>query len=179
MLKMCLINETNKKSLQLKKKKNSSACEIVFIILNSPIMHWRRKWQPTPYFCLENPRDRGAWWAAIYGVAQSRTWLKRLSSSSNRLCSHSTKWVNICNLCIHLLGRNRQTRFVIQTSSVIVRTDQANTIHNKILFCSYSQEIKGCLLFGRKAITNLYSIFKKQRHHLPTKFYIIKLWFFH
>ena len=31
--------------------------------------------------CLENPRDRGAWWAAIYGVAQSRTRLKRLSSS--------------------------------------------------------------------------------------------------
>ena len=33
--------------------------------------------------CLENPRDRGASWAAIYGVAQSWTWLKRLSSSSN------------------------------------------------------------------------------------------------
>ena len=36
-------------------------------------MHWRRKWQPTPCSCLENPRDRGAWWAAIYGVAQSQT----------------------------------------------------------------------------------------------------------
>ena len=33
--------------------------------------------------CLENPRDGGAWWAAIYGVAQSRTWLKWLSSSSS------------------------------------------------------------------------------------------------
>ena len=33
--------------------------------------------------CLENPRDGGAWWAAIYGVAQSWTWLKRLSSSSS------------------------------------------------------------------------------------------------
>ena len=32
--------------------------------------------------CLENTRDRGAWWAAVYGVAQSRTRLKRLSSSS-------------------------------------------------------------------------------------------------
>ena len=30
--------------------------------------------------CLENPREGGAWWAAIYGVAQSRTRLKRLSS---------------------------------------------------------------------------------------------------
>ena len=33
--------------------------------------------------CLENPRDGGALWAAIYGIAQSRTWLKRLSSSSS------------------------------------------------------------------------------------------------
>ena len=32
--------------------------------------------------CLENPRDRGAWWAAVYGVAQNRTRLKWLSSSS-------------------------------------------------------------------------------------------------
>ena len=32
---------------------------------------------------LENPRDGGAWWAALYGVAQSRTWLKWLSSSSS------------------------------------------------------------------------------------------------
>ena len=34
------------------------------------------------YCCLESPMDRGAWWAAVYGVAQSRTRLKRLSSSS-------------------------------------------------------------------------------------------------
>ena len=88
------------------------------------LMHWRRKWQPTPVLlpgqshgqrilvgcspwgryeldaterlhfhfllscigegnggplqcsCLENPRDRGAWWASVYGVAQSRTQLK-------------------------------------------------------------------------------------------------------
>ena len=33
---------------------------------------------------LENPGDRGAWWAAIYGVAQSQTRLKRLSISSSR-----------------------------------------------------------------------------------------------
>ena len=38
-------------------------------------MHWVRKWQPTPVFFLENPRDRGAWWAAVSGVAQSQTWL--------------------------------------------------------------------------------------------------------
>ena len=37
---------------------------------------------PLQCSCLENPRDGGAWWAAIYGVAQNQTWLKRLSSSS-------------------------------------------------------------------------------------------------
>ena len=40
---------------------------------------------PLQCSCLENPRDRGAWWSAVYGVAQSRTRLKRLSSSSSRL----------------------------------------------------------------------------------------------
>ena len=35
---------------------------------------------PLQCSCLENPRDRGAWWAAVYGVAQSRTRLKRLGS---------------------------------------------------------------------------------------------------
>ena len=40
-------------------------------------------WVGTLTSCLENPRDGGAWWAAIYGVAQSWTRLKRLSSSSS------------------------------------------------------------------------------------------------
>ena len=38
---------------------------------------------PLQCSCLENPRDSRAWWAAVYGVAQSRTRLKRLSSSSS------------------------------------------------------------------------------------------------
>ena len=38
---------------------------------------------PLQRSCLENPRDGGAWWAAVYGVAQSRTRLKRRSSSSS------------------------------------------------------------------------------------------------
>ena len=46
-------------------------------------MYWRRNGNPLQCSCLENLRDRWAWWAAIYGVAQSRTWLKRLSSSSS------------------------------------------------------------------------------------------------
>ena len=40
---------------------------------------------PLQYSCLENPRDGGAWWAAVYGVAQSQTRLKCLSSSSTSM----------------------------------------------------------------------------------------------
>ena len=39
--------------------------------------------KPLQCSCLENARDKGAWWAAVYGVAQSRIRLKRLSSSSS------------------------------------------------------------------------------------------------
>ena len=51
---------------------------------------------PLQCSCLENPRDGGAWWAAVYGVTQSRTQLKRLSSSNtiykidNNVFLHST-----------------------------------------------------------------------------------------
>ena len=39
---------------------------------------------PLQCSCLGNPRGGGAWWAAVYGVAQSRTRLKQISSSSSR-----------------------------------------------------------------------------------------------
>ena len=46
---------------------------------------------PLQCSCLQNPRDGGAWWAAVSGVAQSRTRLKRLSSSSKRDFKRSEK----------------------------------------------------------------------------------------
>ena len=55
----------------------------VFPHCRQRLYHWGKKWQPTAVFLLENPRDRGAWWAAICGVTQSQAWLKRLSSSSS------------------------------------------------------------------------------------------------
>ena len=47
-------------------------------------MHWSRNDNPLQCSCLENPRDGGAWWAAVYGVAQSQKRLTWLSSSSSR-----------------------------------------------------------------------------------------------
>ena len=51
---------------------------------------------PLQCSCLENPRAGGAWWAAVYGVAQSRTLLKRLSSSSSIILS-----ITVITKCIH------------------------------------------------------------------------------
>ena len=62
-------------------------------------MHWRRKWQPTPVFLPGESQDGGAWWAAVYGVAQSRTRLKRLSSRSSRYFREEPKqriWGKAC-----------------------------------------------------------------------------------
>ena len=48
---------------------------------------------PLQCSCLENPRDGGAWWAAVYGVTQSQTRLKRLSSSSSSR-QHYMGWMS-------------------------------------------------------------------------------------
>src|SRR5574337_472018 len=59
---------------------------------------------PLQCSCLENPRDGEAWWAAVYGVTQSRTRLKRLSSSSSRLLNLHTFSFLLRNLpCLILL----------------------------------------------------------------------------
>ena len=66
---------------------------------------------PLQCSCLENPRDGGAWWAAVYGVAQSRTRLKRLSSSS------SSRLV-MANLPVKLVAHyhSLELYFVLQVS---------------------------------------------------------------
>ena len=53
---------------------------------------------PLQYSCLENPRDVGAWWAAIYGITQGWTRLKRLSSSKVSL--ETSVLVKSLRLCL-------------------------------------------------------------------------------
>ena len=48
-------------------------------------MHWRRQCRPTPVLLPGKSRDGGPWWAGVYGVVQSQTRLKWLSSSSSRV----------------------------------------------------------------------------------------------
>ena len=49
-------------------------------------MRWKGNGNSLQCSCLEKPRDGSAWWAAVYGVSQSWTRLKRLSSMANSLC---------------------------------------------------------------------------------------------
>ena len=64
-------------------------------------IHWRRKWQPTPVFLSGESQGRGAWWAAVYGVAQSRTRLKWLSNIMVILMSSSDLFPLFLRLCLH------------------------------------------------------------------------------
>ena len=63
----------------------SSVFHFFYFILGT-LIYGEVNGTPLQYSCLENPMDGGAWWAAVHGVARSRTRLKRLSSSS------STPW---------------------------------------------------------------------------------------
>ena len=56
-------------------------------------LHWRRKWQPTPVFLPGESQGWGAWWAAVYRVAQSGTQLKWLSSSSSSTGPDCSYWL--------------------------------------------------------------------------------------
>ena len=87
---------------------------------------------PLQCSCLENPRDGGAWWAAVYGVAQSWTRLKRLSSSSSSV------------ILWKIDGETMETvtDFIFLGSRI---TADGNCSH----------EVKRRLFFGEKAVTNL------------------------
>ena len=59
------------------------------------LLHGEGNGSPLQCSCLQNPRDGGAWWAAVYGVAQSRPRLKPLSSSSSNITAITT----VTSLC--------------------------------------------------------------------------------
>ena len=75
---------------------------------------------PLQCSCLENPRDGGAWWGAIFGVAQSRTRLKRLSSSSSNFT-----YTCVC-VCVYLwMFRNAVAGFCGKYMSGCLRNHQS------------------------------------------------------
>ena len=71
---------------------------------------------PLQRSCLENPGDRGAWWAAVLGVAQSRTRLKRLSSMveyysflrRKEILTHVITWMNFEGIMVSEISQNQK-----------------------------------------------------------------------
>ena len=83
---------------------------------------------PLQCSCLENPRDGGAWWTAIYGVAQSWTWLKQLTSSSSMFKNNSLFIWNshiiehpILNLATLITWQVTQSEAVLRGSLTVPR----------------------------------------------------------
>ena len=72
---------------------------------------------PLQCSCLENPRDRGAWWAAVYGAAQNRTWLKRLSSSSS--CRRQPHWMSWRKVCSAILSERPMMLYLFSITDVL------------------------------------------------------------
>ena len=101
--------------------------------------------------------DRGAWWAAVYGVSQSRTQLKRLSSSSIQ----KTKIMASGPITSWEIDGETVADFTFLGSKSTADGD-----------CSH--EIKRRLLLGRKVMTNLDSVLKSRDITLPTKVSLVK-----
>ena len=97
---------------------------------------------PLQCSCLENPRDGGAWWAAVYGVAQSRTRLKRLSSSSSSIHFWVNPWQRACghhSQFTQIIWSAADTRELATVSTRATPKAQANELFCKaslILFLS-------------------------------------------
>ena len=151
---------------------------------------------PLQCSCLENPRDGGAWWAAIYGVAQSPTRLKWLSSSSSRTLFFCCCFaINI--LCIYMQYMHKYVGWlktqhsktedhgIRSITSWLIDGEKVEKVADFIFLgpkitahSDCSHEIKRCLLLGRKAMTNLDSVLNSRDSTLLTKIQIVMLWLF-
>ena len=138
--------------------------------------------------CLENPKGGGSWWAAVHGVAQSQTRLKRFSSSSNTTGSEE----ELKSLLIKVKEESEKVglKLNIQKTKIMasgpitsweIDGEMVETVSDFILGGSKitaggdcSHEIKRRLLLGRKVMTNLDSILKSRDMTLPTKVRLVK-----
>ena len=57
---------------------------------------------PLQYSCLENPMDRGAWWATVHRVTKTRTWLKRLNMHMCPFLNPTNKWYHMIFVFLYL-----------------------------------------------------------------------------
>ena len=137
---------------------------------------------PLHYSCLENPRDGGAWWAAVYGVAQSRTWLKRPSSRQsegeeelNSLLMKAKEETEKAGLKLNIQKSKDHSiwshHFLENRWGNNEKQMGNNRKSDRFLFSwapkitadsDCSRAVKRHLLLGRKAITNLENILQSR-----------------
>ena len=96
--------------------------------------------------CLQNPRDRGAWWATVYGVAQSRTQLKWLSSTSSSLFSLSMRLVFCFVFCRIQHKRQIIQYFLCENSFTCHNNVYINK--NNIIHSSFDRHLGFFYVFG-------------------------------
>ena len=145
--------------------------------------HWRRKWQPTPVFLPGESRDGGAWWAAVYGAAQSRTWLKRLSSSSSsnfifhihRKISQQSKplvFFNLKRIFQNILGANKRSKITK------IYTVTQHTKNKKIFLMKWNLEEIDKFFFGLIYYLNTKTFLRKTTEfYLWSKFFSLQTLF--
>ena len=94
---------------------------------------------PLQCSCLENPRDGGAWWASVYGVTQSRTRLKQLSSSMNTFEYFNNQYASCRSLHPRLVKRflSRPGLFGIQKSWLLLLDVCFLASMLNVIICSY------------------------------------------
>ena len=85
---------------------------------------------PLQCSCLENPRDGGAWWAAVYGVAQSRAQLKWWSSMEKEMATHS-------NILAWRIPWTEEPGGLQSMGSQRVRQDWATSLTHSLIFKKY------------------------------------------
>ena len=111
-------------------------------------MHWRRKCTCS---CLENPRDGGAWWAAVYGVAQSWTRLKWLSSSILTSIHH---YNSKCNWVAALIFFSTCSSLPFSNHPLPLASTDHFTVSVVLPFLGcYILGITGCSLFRSTSFT--------------------------
>ena len=104
------------------------ASQVVLVVKNSPasaenirdvgsIPGWKRspgggRGNPLQYSCPENPMDRGPWWATVYRVAKSRTWLKQVQM-------HAQRWGSILGLVQDLSEKNMLSFLLIWSFTTV------------------------------------------------------------
>ena len=121
--------------------------------------------KPLQCSCLENPRDGGAWWAAVYGVTQSWTWLKWLSSSSSSmwLLTKKDAQCEIFEICS--ISGNMRTA-VWETAPQVSLINCSKEIRGKDSICmilvkgEYMQSSTFFFFFGRKFLLVSWSFYK-------------------